>query len=466
MRAGLLIICGALMGTCSQPKSLLEEVRAVGELRAATRNSPTTYYTGAAGPEGPEYDLIQGFATFLGVELRLETVERFSDLIPAVESGSAHVAAAGLTVTPERARRVDFGPTYQTVTQYLVYKLGTGRPTDVGDLAGKELHVVAGTSYVETLRQIQQRDRDLVWTEHPHADVAELLLMVAEEEIDYTVADSSLFGVYRNFVPEIRVGFELAIGDGLAWAFPKRHDRSLIEQAERYLDFIRTNGDLDKIMDRYYGHTERFDYVGTRRFMRDYESKLPPFRDMFIDAAEALDMDWRLLAAMSYQESHWDPEAVSPTGVRGLMMLTKNTASYIGVDDRVDPVQSIEGGAEYLARVKRRFSTAIEEPDRTWFALAAYNVGYGHVQDARKLAREDSQDPNIWVHVKDYLPLLTQRKYYANATHGYARGWEPVAYVQNVRNYYDILIWLTDTDADEPGEAADTPETVAAVIGG
>jgi membrane-bound lytic murein transglycosylase F len=449
------------MGTCSQPNSLLEEVRALGELRAVTRNSPTTFYTGPRGPEGPEYDLIRGFATFLGVELRLETVDRFADLIPTVESGAAHVAAAGLTITPERAQRVDFGPAYQTVTQYLVYKLGTGRPADFDDLAGKELQVVAGTSYVETLRKIQRRERDIVWTEHPHADVAELLLLVAEQEIDYTVADSSLFEVYRNFVPEIRVGFELAIGDNLAWAFPKRADRSLIEQAERYMEFIRSNGDLDRVMDRYYGHTESFDYVGTRRFMRDYESELPRFRELFTEAADDLGMDWRLLAAMSYQESHWDPEAVSPTGVRGLMMLTQNTARYIGVDDRIDPAQSIEGGAEYLGRVKRRFAAAIDEPDRTWFALAAYNVGYGHVLDARKLAREDGQDPNIWVHVKDYLPLLTQHKYYSKTTHGYARGWEPVAYVENVRNYYDILIWLTSTGEPDQGEAEDTLETIA-----
>ena len=429
MRAGfkmkpLLIVClAAMLATCGQPPSLLEEVLALGELRAITRNSPTTYYTGANGPEGPEYDLIKGFATFLGVNLNLQTADRYADLIPSVESGRAHVAAAGLTITPERSTRVNFGPSYGDVKHYVIYKLGSGRPRNIDDLFGKKLEVVAGSSSLETLRYLQSNRPELIWTENPNTDPAELLLGVAKQEIDYTVADSNLFKVYRNYLPEIRVGFELDMRDSLAWAFPKRHDQTLIVRAQQYFNFISENGDLERIMDRYYQQAQRFDYVGTRRFIRDYAAKLPRFKTLFKETAHEQDMDWRLLAAIGYQESHWDPLAVSPTGVRGLMMLTRTTASVLGVEDRIDAAQSIEGGAKYFMRIKNRFPDTIKAPDRTWFALAAYNVGYGHVQDARTLTKAEGKDPDLWFHVKKNLPRLTQQQWHSQTTHGYARGW-------------------------------------------
>jgi len=324
--------------------------------------------------------------------------------------------------------------------------------------------VVAGTSYVDRLRRLQRDAGDFVFSENPSSDLADLLVRLSEGEIDLTVADSHLFKLYRNLVPEIRVAFELAIEDSLAWAFPKRHDTSLIDEARRYLDYIRGNGILAGIMDRYYGHTSRFNYVGTRRFIRDYRRRFPEYEEIFHSAAEEFDMDWRLLAAIGYQESHWDPAAVSPTGVRGIMMLTENTASFMGVDDRVDPAQSIVGGSAYLARMKRRFPAAIREPDRTWFALAAYNVGFSHVQDARKITRQLDQDPNLWVNVRPNFAKLSQRRWYTQTEHGYAPGWEPVAYVENVRNYYDILVWLT-TGGDAPdddGAAAKEEDTTLA----
>jgi membrane-bound lytic murein transglycosylase F len=442
MKKPLMILFAVLLGTCSEPRSLLDEVRALGELRVVTRNHPTTYYTGPEGPEGPEYELLEGFARFLGVELHLQTSDRFTELLPAVERGEAHIAAAGISVTPEREKRVDFGPGYQEVTEHLIYKLGTGKPKGFDDLAGKHLEVVSGTSYVETLAHIQQTNRDLVWTENPHVGVAELLKQVSGEAIGYTIADSTVFSVYRNQVPDIRVAFDIGESKKLAWAFPKRYDRSLIEQAERYFDFISSNGDLKRILDRYYGPTSRFDYVGTLTFIRHYDHRLTGYQPSFRRAAELTGIDWRLLAAIGYQESHWNPEAVSPTGVRGLMMLTKRTAGALGITDRIDPEQSILGGAMYFRRLKERIPAEIKEPDRTWFALAAYNVGYLHLQDARTIVRLQGGNSNRWVDVKQALPLLAEQKWHSQLPGGYARGWEPVQYVENIRTYYDIMQWL------------------------
>jgi membrane-bound lytic murein transglycosylase F len=454
----LIMLCAGLIATCGQPPSLLDEVLGLGELRVVTRNSPTTHYTGARGPEGPEYDLAKGFAQHLGVRLKLMTAERFAELIPAVETGAAHIAAAGLTITPERSRRVEFGPSYRQVKQLLIYRVGTRRPRSLADVDGKRLEVVSGSSYIETLEAAREEHPELVWSENPNADLASVLLDVAERRIDYTVADSSLFKIYRNYLPEIRQGLEIASDDSLAWAFPRRHDSSLLDQAAAYLAKAREEGFLNRLEERYYKRTQRFDYVGTRRFIRDFHDKLPAYREVFAQAGAEYGIDWRLLAAIGYQESHWDPEAVSPTGVRGIMMLTEATADVIGIQDRVDPEQSILGGAEYFVRTKERLPKSIKEPDRTWFALAAYNVGYGHVMDARRITAQLEKHPDRWVDVKKSLPLLAQSNWYEHTRHGYARGWEPVLYVENIRNYHDILVWLTrDALPDETTELEPIP---------
>jgi len=455
VRALVLACACAVLVTCSQPPSLLEEIQRVGKLRVVTRISPVTYYHGPNGPMGLEYDLVSGFARRLGVELELITVDRFSELIPRVASGQAHLAAAGLTVTAERAQQVDFGPPYQFVRQSLVYKRGHDRPRDLADLLGRRVEVGVGTSYVDRLARLQRLEPGLVFTENPEADVAELLLAVANEQIDYTVADSNLIDIYRNLAPEIRRGFDLATGDALAWALPKRHDRSLRDAVADYFESIRHDGQLAQLMDRYYGHTKRFDYVGTRRFIRDMQRKLPRYRELFENAAAAIGSDWRLLAAIGYQESHWDPRAVSPTGVRGIMMLTSRTAGVIGVNDRIDPEQSIVGGAHYLARLKRRLPPEIAEPDRTWFALAAYNIGYAHVSDARKLTREAGLDDRLWINVRDNLSKLAQKRWYRRTRNGFAPAWDAVRYVENVRNYYDILLWQDPPTQEPPIQLAE-----------
>jgi len=283
-----------------------------------------------------------------------------------------------------------------------------------------------------------------------------LLAEVAEGQIDYTVADSTTVLVNRYFHPDIRVAMDLSQAQSIAWAFRAGEDRSLLERAEAYFATISSNGHIAEIMERYYQHTDRFDYVGTRTFLRHIESRLPRYRAWFEEAAAEYGFDWRLLAALSYQESHWNPHAVSPTGVRGLMMLTLSTAEAMDVEDRNDPEQSIRGGARYLRRVVGKIPERIPEPDRTWMALAGYNVGFGHLEDARRITQIRGLDPDRWAHVRDSLPLLTQARWYKQARFGYARGWEPVRYVDNIRRYYEVMGWIT-AESRPPFTASNTP---------
>jgi membrane-bound lytic murein transglycosylase F len=464
----LYIALAALLGTCSSAPPLLDQVLETGELRVVTRDSPTAYVVSPDGSSGPEYDLVRAFADELGVELIIESVQSVSEVVPYLMSGKAHLAAAGLSVTDSRRDFVNFGHPYQFVDMHLIYKLGTGKPRTVDDVIGRPVEVVAGTSHVDMLETLREIYPELEWTENADVEVADLLAKVAEGEVDFTVADSTEFNIQRHFYPDLRVALDLEVGDPIAWAFPKREGDSLLEAADDFLIDIDRSGLLARVTDRYYGHTDEFDYVGTRNFIRHYESRLPRYREMFEQAGAEWGVDWRLLAAIGYQESHWRSNAVSPTGVRGIMMLTEDTAQYLGLDDRVDPRNSIFGGAQYFARQTERIADEVEEPDRTWMALAAYNVGFYHLKDAQQIAEWQGGNRNSWVDVSKALPLKAQRKWYSRVPYGYARGWEPVLYVNNIRAYYNILKWLTENEEPrieeydpsqhglpEPGETAE-----------
>jgi membrane-bound lytic murein transglycosylase F len=447
----------ALIGTCSSAPPLLDQVLEIGELRVVTRDSPTAYVEGPDGPSGPEFDLARAFAEDLGVALVIETVQSVSEVLPHLMSGRSHMAAAGLSITDSRRDFVNFGHPYEVVDMHLIYKLGSGKPNSIDDVIGRSIEVVAGTSHVDMLVSLQQAYPELTWTENADVEIADLLANVAIGEVDITIADSTEFNIHRHFYPDLRVALDLEIGDPLAWAFPIGIGDSLLSRADDFLIDIDRSGLLAQIKDRYYGHTDKFDYVGTRNFIRHYESRLPRYRAMFEEAAMEWGIDWRLLAAIGYQESHWRSGAVSPTGVRGIMMLTEDTAKYLGLEDRVDPKNSIFGGAQYYARQTERVADTVDEPDRTWMALAAYNVGFNHVKDARQIVEWQGGNPDTWVDISKALPLLTQQKWYSRVPFGYARGWEPVLYVNNIRSYYNIMKWLTANEEMDLREF-DVPE--------
>ncbi len=461
------IVTGAvactLLGTCQRVPSTLEQIIALGELRVVTRNSPTAYYLGADGPEGPEYDLIRRFAADLGVALYIYTVPGFADIRAAVANGDAHIAAAGLSISDTWGEGVTFGPPYQQVRQHLIYRQGRAKPRSLRDVNGMHLEVIAGSAQANALRRLRERHPNLCWVER-RGDAVELLGDIAEGTIDYTILDSTEFALGRNFHPQVRVAFDLMAGESLAWAMSAR-DTSLRERVEQFFSGLVRSGALAGVLERYYGKSERFDYVGARSFIRHVQSRLPRFRQWFEEAATHVGEDWRLLAAIGYQESHWDPEAVSPTGVRGLMMLTEDTALQLGVADRTDPRQSIRGGAQYFVSVREKIPVRIPEPDRTWLALAAYNVGFGHLEDARVLAESAGRDPDSWQDVRAFLPLLAQEYWYTQTKRGYARGWEPVRFVDNIRSYLDILEWVA-ADSGPGALAAELPPEASRLSAG
>ncbi len=465
MRALIAVLILMVGGCGDQPKTLLGRIQQRGELVVATRNSPTTYYIGPDGAAGLEYELASRFAKQLGVRLRLVVPDRSGEVLELVARGEADIAAAGLTVTPERQTWIRFGPTYQEITEQLVYRRGSRKPIDIADLGSGQLEVAAGSSHAERLRALSQQYPALSWNENKQTDSEGLLNLVSQQLIDYTVADSNVIALNQRFYPELRVALDLGEPQPLAWAFPLQGDDSLYHAATKFFEKIRKRHTLEQLLERYYGHVADFDYVGTRLYLRHIKQRLPHFRPTFEQAGKENRIDWRLLAAMGYQESHWNPKARSHTGVRGIMMLTLDTASQVDIDNRLDPEQSINGGAQYFQNVKRKIPKRITEPDRTWMALAAYNVGFGHLEDARKLTEMRNGDPDKWVDVKATLPLLSQKKWYKRTRFGYARGQEPVRYVENIRSYYDLLVWsLKHEDAYSQTQKAPTAPNITSPV--
>jgi membrane-bound lytic murein transglycosylase F len=444
-------------------QSLVESIKQDGQLVVLTRNSPTTYFEDVDGPAGLEYELTKMFANELGVELTLVLPQTLDDLLEGIEEGTAHIAAAGLTITKEREKKLRFGPAYQEITEQLIYNINNRRPRSLSRLDGS-LEVVANSSHDERLRQLSETTPELSWKATTTNETEDLLQMVADGIIEYTIADSNTFALNQRFYIDLRAAFDISEPQPLAWALPRSEDNSLYLEVHKFFNKIKQNGELDRVTERAYGHVEDFDYVGTKIFRRHIETRLPEFQEMFETAAEENNLDWRLLAAMGYQESHWDPDAVSPTGVRGIMMLTLKTAKDLGIKDRLVPYNSIEGGARYFRQTLDRIPPSITEPDRTWMAMAAYNVGYGHLEDARVIAEQLGKNPDLWIDVKTTLPLLAKRKWYKNTRYGYARGWEPIQYVENIRSYYDILKWVDDSNKEAvpviPEEFLKIPNTL------
>ncbi len=441
MRILWILLASLLLSSCSIPKPLIDRIKEEGQLVVITRNNPTTYIKEGDTIRGLEYELVEQFAAELGVTVKYVILDSFDEILPAIVKGDAHFAAAGLTVTSNRELAVRFTPEYQTVTAQLVYKGGNPRPKTITDTVDGVLEVVAGSSHEELLEQLVLEYPELNWTAQRGVESTELLNLVYEGLIDYTIANSNEVALSRRFHPQLRVAFQLGDEMSLAWAFPHAEDNSLYKAAKAYINRIKEDGSLEQLLERYYGYVEKLGFVDNRTFARHMVQRLPPLIPLFKQAAEENDMDWQLLAAIGYQESHWNPDAVSPTGVKGIMMLTNATAKQMGVEDRTDTAQSISGGARYLRRVEKKLPERIQEPDRTWMALAGYNVGFGHLEDARILTERGGGDPDKWADVKQYLPLLAQKKYYKTVKHGYARGKEPVHYVDNIRSYYDLLVW-------------------------
>lgn len=443
-----------------KPENRVAGIIARGELRVSTINSPLTYAAINNKDYGLDYELAKRFADYLGVKLKVTVRQNISQLFDDLDAGKTDMLAAGLVYNTERVKNYQAGPTYYSVSQQLVYRVGGNRPRTLAGINAEQLAIAPGHVALNDLQALKEsKYPDLNWRVDEKRGTTALMQAVIDGTLEYTVADSVAVSLFQRVHPELAVALDISDEQPVTWFSEKREDNSLSAAMLDFFNSMNEDGTLARLEEKYLGHGNDFDYVDTRTFLRAVQNTLPDLKPLFEKYARQI--DWRLLAAIAWQESHWDPQATSPTGVRGMMMLTRNTAQSLGLTDRTDAEQSLDGGMRYLQDMMAKVPEAIPKEERIWFALAAYNMGYAHMLDAMALTKKQKGNPNSWSDVKQRLPLLSQKPYYSRLKYGYARGHEAYAYVENIRKYHISLVgYLSEQErkaAQEMAIAEDYP---------
>lgn len=415
----------------------LNAIKADGRLVVLTRLAPTTYYLGTEGQTGFEYLLTQALGKSLGVEVEYRTYDTVPALVAALRAGKGHLAAAGLVDDGALKDGLAASLGYQSVREIIVCRRDIALPKSIKDLAGLKIWVSTGTAATEAFEKNQAdlEGLDIADVDQP---VEMLLAAVAGGTLDCTTANDLEFKVNNPYYPDLVEAFQLGKAQDLSWFFAPGSD-DLAKYVETWMAKYKKSGALSEVARRFFGFLPPFDYVDVRAFKRAASTVLPDYEKTMRDAARKTALPWQLIAAVAYQESHWNPEATSPTGVRGIMMLTEDTATHLGVSNRLDPIESIRAGAAYIADLRDRVPDGVPESERLWFALTAYNMGFAHMLDARALAESMGLNKNRWTDVRRALSVMSNPAYADRLKYGQAQGGQALRFVQQVRAYQHIL---------------------------
>ncbi len=415
----------------------LKGILKAGEITLITRNNPLCYYQYRDQAMGFEYDLAKAFADYLGVRLKIKTIENWKAMFSALMEGKGAFIASGMPVPPFFNRQLALSDNYLEIYYHIVIHRNNPGIKELKILHGKTVHVNKESYHREQFEALAKRGIDIEIKQHSDLTTEELISLVAENRIEVVIAAGNIAKLNRRYYPQIMVSYPINGKECLNWALSPKA-LNLLEQVNRFFKSIRKQEIFSEIYDNNYSDIETFDYVDLRAFHRRIKTRLPGYRAAIEKAAHDLGFDWRLIAAQAYQESHFIPDAKSHSGAFGIMQLTLNTARSLGVKDILNPEQNIKAGVKHLKKLYDFFDNAVE-PSRTFIALAAYNVGQGHIWDARNLAKKMNLDPDRWPSLLKTLPLLSNPKYYKNSKYGYCRGYETIAYINRIMTYYDIL---------------------------
>lgn len=419
---------------CEQPP-LLQRLQARGNLHIATVAGPLSCHLGAEGAAGLEYELVKAFAQDLGITAVFSVYPTREAAIHAVKIGVEDMAAGFILPSSTQKKLTYLSHEWLSIKPAFAHTMGKkafdpDKPTDSPVIATPSSHtaeILAGKNIPSVLPEGVSEE--------------EVLVLVNAGHHTFTLSNTAQLAAHANLLPHLVPGTTLGKDVGVQWLFSRAYDDSLQDTANRFLREQEASGMLQHLQDKYINELPERDFVTRRDFWKHVQDRLPNFLNLFKQAGAETGIDWRLLAAIGYQESHWNPEAESPTGVRGIMMLTKATAKQQNLSNRLDPAQSILGGARHLLWMEERIPSRIQGEDLLWFTLASYNIGYGHLEDARVLTQRQNGNPDRWEDVKQRLPLLTIKEYYKTLKHGRARGKEPVTYVENIRYYHRLLAY-------------------------
>ena len=422
-----------------------------GRITAITDYNSTNYFIYRGEPMGYQYELLNLLAEHLDVRLEMVVNNNLDESFGCLMNDECDLLAVNLTVTRERSRIVDFTVPHGQTRQVLIQRMPdewqymTAMELDTHmvriplELAGKTVHVQRNSAYISRLRNLMEEIGDtiiIVETEH----VAEqLITMVAEGEIDYTISDENVAMVNQTYYNNLDIGTAISFTQNLAWAV-RKGDHHLRDSINSWLRDFRSTIEYRLLYAKYF-RNQRSARIVQSDFYVLASGRISPYDDLIKKYSEEIDWDWRLLASMIYQESRFMHDAQSWAGARGLMQLMPNTASRYGVGNINDPEENIRAGVKYIAWLDETMKDRIpEREERIKFILASYNVGLGHILDARALARKYGKDHDRWTDNVDYFVLnKSNPDYFLDPVvrHGYARGAEPYNYVGEILNRYE-----------------------------
>jgi len=408
------------------------------ELLILTRGESTTCQANEAiGVAGFDCDLTRLFVKKLGLKSRVVAANSDADIVQRLKQGEGQMAAAWLTPVDDPEIRSST-PYFQSHNLLITHEASLPL-TRIDQLAYKTIHVVAGSRQEAAIRELHEKVPTIFVDATEKQTALDLMESVSSQRYEAALVNDAEFDIGSNFYPDLQGSLVIGSTKPIVWLFAPDLAPDLIAKANAFLDELQKSGEMERLNDRYFGHIDRLTQADSVRFIERTRTILPQYRSLFHAAQVTTGIDWRVLAALAYQESQWTPQATSPTGVRGMMMLTGDTADRLGVNNRLDPSQSIRAGAQYLNNLRDELPTTIDEPDRLWMALAAYNLGMGHMNAARYIAKVEKANPDTWYEMKRVLPLLAQARYYNRLKSGKGRGGEAVIMVENIRVYTDIL---------------------------
>ena len=424
---------------CSKESSKLKQIKSNGILRIALVADPPRYFPNKVKERGYDFELVSHYATSIDVELEIIKTNTSDEIIFLLNQGKVDIGILGSSPEFDQ-KNIKNVVTYNNSKWYVIGNRANRQlPKSIDSIEPNTMIVANGSNASFILHSIEEDYSSLLWDELKNTNVRSILERINENHSKISIISEDIYVYYQYLFPETKKIFVLPIKYPSRWLVKNNNNLSFLYSINSFFNKYKQNGKLEKIGKTYYEHLNAFDYVDIRYYLKRIDKKLPKYKKYFVEAAKNSALDARIIAAVSYQESHWNRKARSPTGVRGMMMLTLDTAKRVGVKNRLNAKQSIFGGAKYLKILYESLSNTIKEPDRLWFTLAAYNIGLGHVEDARTITKSQGDNPNSWIDVEKHIPKLSQKKWHKKTKYGFARGHESIEFVRRVRRYYDIL---------------------------
>lgn len=415
-------------------------IQSRGHLRYGTQLSLLSYFKDNQTLAGYEYQLLSAFCGAHNIQLEVIVYDNNGALFEDLKTGYIDIAGGHLTITEQRLQEFKFTQAINNTSVSLVTHYDFRDTEKLSELTDATGVLIAGSSYIDYLSDFTEQQQNNITISDDYS-LFDLIREINSKNIDFTLGDSEIIAIYQNFIPGLYTPIQVSNNQKVALMTRRHQTDQFLLKLNQFIIESEQNGLLATFKKQLLNFIPDIDTANTVTFFNKLQTVWPEVKHWIYDVAREMNFDPMLLAAISYQESHWDVDATSITGVKGLMMLTRFTAKEMGVKDRTNPIESLRGGIRYFRKMKNKLPERIRDTDRTKLALAAYNMGYGHLEDARILTQRNGKNPDLWSDVKNHLPQLNNPKIAHSLKHGTADGKTARTYVENIMIFRKLMAW-------------------------